>query len=326
MCKEIIIIGAGPAGVSTAIQLRREGLEPLILEQDKVGGLLWNANLIENYPGFPDGISGKKLAWLFSEQLKRLNIKVKKQRVKHISLKEGIFEIETEAGSSAKTKFLSRLVVVATGTVPKKINLPGAEDNSGKNLFYEITQLPSIKGRKIIILGGGDVAFDYALNLVSSEVDKRRRNSERDCGIDLVFRDFSPRCLPILWERAKKSKKINLLSDITPLRVRGEGGKIFLDCRFSQGSSSAEPEKEFTLFSDYILVAIGRIPNIDFLSDELRSMYLQKDRPGRQKISGIFFSGDVINGDYRQVGIAVGDGLACGMSISRLLKKERFNI
>ncbi|HEX9912611.1 MAG TPA: NAD(P)/FAD-dependent oxidoreductase [candidate division Zixibacteria bacterium] len=324
MYKEITIIGAGPAGVTAAIQLKREGFEPLVLEQEKVGGLLWNANLIENYPGFLGGISGKKLARLFLRQLNRLEINIVRQKVKHLSRKEGFFEIETEAGKSGKNRFSSRMVIVATGTVPKNINLPGAEDSSSKKLFYEITELPSTEGKKIIIIGGGDIAFDYALNLVSPEMLREKRKGGKDCKIDLVFRDSSPKCLPLLLARAKKSKKINLFAKTIPLKIREKEGSVFLDCC---KKSSAKSGKKFSLSSDYVLVAIGRVPSIDFLSEELRSLYLQRDigkALNRQKVSGIFFAGDVINGDYRQAGIAVGDGLACGMKIAKLLKREKF--
>ncbi|MCJ7497390.1 MAG: NAD(P)/FAD-dependent oxidoreductase [candidate division Zixibacteria bacterium] len=328
MYKEITIIGAGPAGVASAIQLKREGFEPLVLEQKKVGGLLSNANLIENYPGFPDGISGKRLGLLLSEQLSNLRIGVKKEKVKHLTWRRGFFEIRTEMSKIRENKFMSRQVIVATGTVPKKINLPGAEDSSGKKLFYEITELPSTQGKKIIIIGGGDVAFDYALNLVSPQMLSEKSIGGTDCKVDLVFRDPSPKCLQLLLARAKKSKKINLFPETIPLKIREKEGKVFLDCCKSSQNLSSKAEKKFSLSSDYILVAIGRVPSIDFLSEELRSLYLQRDAGkalNRQKVSGIFFAGDVINGDYRQAGIAVGDGLACGMRIASLLKKEKLN-
>ena len=329
MYKEITIIGAGPAGIAAAIQLKREGFEPFLLEQHKVGGLLWNANLIENYPGFPDGIPGKKLAWLFSEQLKKLNIKVSRQRVKHLAWKKGFFEIETEVRKSGKNRFASRMVIVASGTIPKKISLPDGKGSFRRRFFYEINELTSTERKKITIIGGGDVAFDYALNLVSPEVICQSGKKKRNCRVDLVFRDSSPKCLPILLVRAKRSKKIKLWPDTVPLRIREGEGKIFLDCKSNPRNSLAGPEKEFSLSSDYILVAIGRVLNIDFLSEELQRFYLEKDyekEPLFQKGKGIFFVGDVVNGDYRQAGIAVGEGLACGMRIARFLKKEKFNL
>ncbi len=327
MYKEITIIGAGPAGIAAAIQLKREGFEPFLLEQHKVGGLLWNANLIENYPGFPDGIPGKKLAWLFSEQLKKLNIKVSRQRVKNLSREKGFFEIETDAGKSAKARITSRIVIVASGTIPRKVNLSGGKKGFCKRLFYEISELPSTERKKITIIGGGDVAFDYALNLVSPQMLSEKSKGGTDCKVDLVFRDPSPKCLPLLLARAKKSKKINLFPETIPLKIREKEGKVFLDCCKSSQNLSSKAGKKFSLSSDYILVAIGRVPNIDFLSEELRSLYLQRDTGkalNRQKTSGIFFVGDVINRDYRQAGIAAGDGLACGMKIAKLLKREKF--
>lgn len=318
--KDVTIIGAGPAGVAAAFQLKREGLDPFLLEQDKVGGLLWNANLIENYPGFPQGISGKKLANLLSEQLNQLDIKVNRQRVKHLSWEKGVFELKTDQGKSGEVRFRSKVVIAASGTIPRRIDLEGEKENSGKKLFYEVNDLPTTVGKVITIIGGGDVAFDYALNLVSSgRPFSRRRGREKGCRINLLLRCDTSGCLPVLLERVKRSNKIKLWRQTAPLRIRRKGKKMILDC------CSTNSAREFALSSDYILVAIGRVPNIQYFSGTLRGLYLKRDfrkTIDQEKVPGLWLAGDVASGDYRQAGIAVGEGLSVGMRVARYLKEK----
>ncbi len=318
--KDVTIIGAGPAGVAAAVQLKREGFNPFLLEQDRVGGLLWNANLIENYPGFPQGIPGKKLADLLSEHLNQLYIKVNRLRVKHLSWEKGVFELRTDQGNSSEVRFRSKAVIVATGTIPRRISLEGEKENSGKKLFYEVKGLPATAGKRITIIGSGDVAFDYALSLVSPKrAFSQRRGREYSCKINLLLRGNTPNCLPVLSERVKSSDKIKLWTQATPQRIRRNGDEMILECR------SADSRGEFTICSDYILVAIGRVPNIQYFSEALRGLYSEGDFSktiGQEKVPGLWLAGDVVSGDYRQAGIAVGEGLSVGMRAARYLKEE----
>ncbi|TET79038.1 MAG: NAD(P)/FAD-dependent oxidoreductase, partial [Candidatus Cloacimonadota bacterium] len=115
--KEIVIIGAGPAGISCAIQLKRFGLEPVLFEKDVAGGLLINANLVENYPGFPSGITGNELAELFRRQLTRFSITLRRIEVTELDYNERNFIIKTD-----NNKFEPDIVIVASGTMPEKLN------------------------------------------------------------------------------------------------------------------------------------------------------------------------------------------------------------
>ena len=132
----VMIIGAGPAGLTTAIQLKRYGIHPLLFEGEKVGGLLRNANLVENYPGFPKGVSGNKLVHLFTRQAENLHIDVTHEQVLELAYDQDLFQART-----AQNVYLSRVAVIATGTKPCRINdLAIPEDLTGR-VFYEVCDL-----------------------------------------------------------------------------------------------------------------------------------------------------------------------------------------
>jgi len=126
---EVAIIGAGPAGIAAAVQLKRYGIEPLVFEKGRIGGLLWNANLVENYPGFPEGISGPELVGKLEAQLRKASIDVIYEEV--VRLEEG-FGLKTEGGS-----YTADIVVVASGTEPRRFPGRISEEVEGR-VFYEV--------------------------------------------------------------------------------------------------------------------------------------------------------------------------------------------
>ena len=283
---DVVVVGAGPAGTSAAIQLKRSGIEPLLLEKDKAGGLLLNANLVENYPGFPDGTSGEMLAETFLKHLKNAGVALRKETVKKVFKEKNIFRIVTDKG-----EIFAKCVILATGTLPKKLGIPGETDIAGRRLFYEIKDLPANTGT-FVVIGGGDIAFDYALNL-SKTAEK----------IDIIIRESASKCIPVLAEEAEKRENIKIHYRTIPISMKEEKN-VVLKCNADGGY------KDFV--SDYLLVAAGRTPNTGMLSDELKE----------HVAPGLFLAGDVKNKDFRQTGISVGDGLLSAMKAVRFLRRE----
>ena len=295
---EVAIIGCGPAGIAAAIYLKRAGFDPLVFEKHEIGGLLKNANLVENYPGFPEGIGGKELVELFKDQLHRLEVQVKRDEVNTVNYKKGIFSLNTQ-----KYKYRTNMVIIATGTIPKGIDLKGQSDLIGKKLFYEIKDIPRPKRKDTyVVIGGGDAAFDYALNLA--------KDVER---VDIIYRGKKPKCLPLLEERVNKNQNIHVHPKTAPMAVEEMGDQITI--------KFMSDEKKIAFTSDYALIACGREPNLGILSDEIeRSLKIKED--GSTNFPGLFFAGDVRRGEFRQTGIAVGDGILCAMWAVKLLKGE----
>lgn len=290
--EEVIIIGAGPAGLASAIQLRRYGIHPLLLERGEVGGLLRNANLVENYPGFPRGISGARLVKLFTRQASNVGVVVTQAEVTSIAYDQGLFQVRTSQGS-----YLSRLAVIATGTKPLRIAGLFIPEELQDRVFYEVHELLKVEGKCVVIIGGGDAAFDYALNLA-------KKNH-----VTILNRGEKPKCLPLLWERARGVDSIAYQDQTLVQKIRKcPTSGMLVDCQ-TQAC-------ELQFHADYLLIAIGREANMDCLSAD----FIQQT-PMLEKQGILYIIGDVKNGIFRQTSIAVGEGILTAMKVYRYLKE-----
>lgn len=291
---DVAIIGAGPAGISCAIQLKRYGIKPLLLEKNQIGGLLRNANLVENFPGFPQGISGRDLVCKLRLHAENAGLEPVYKNVNRVGFTDGIFSIGTE-----KSVYKSRFMVIATGTIPGKteIEIPQAAEN---RVFYEVYDLclQENAGKKTVIIGAGDAAFDYALNL-----------AENTCVKEAIIlnRGIKTRCLELLKDRAFINNKITYIENKEITRIDEQKERLNLICT---GESSIE--------TDYLLFAIGREPNLAFLSREFSEKI--EDLKNRKKL---FFIGDVKNDIFRQTAIAAGDGIRAAMEVHKAINDAK---
>ncbi|MCP4584119.1 MAG: NAD(P)/FAD-dependent oxidoreductase [candidate division Zixibacteria bacterium] len=291
--EDAVIIGAGPAGIAAAIQLKRHGITPVIFESNQIGGLLYNANLVENYPGFPDGISGPELVELLSRHLQKASIMIQNDEVTGLDYDDGKFKL-----SASDKTWYAQSVVIASGTMPKlfdDIAIPKPAEN---RIFYEVYPLLKEQGKTIIIVGAGDAAFDYALNL-----------SEHN-DVIILNRGEEIRCLPLLKDRADKTESISYRdhTQITGISI-GQANKLQIECQTIKDN--------LRLDSDFIIFAIGRQPQLGYVSEKLIAGSLELMKQGIFHIIG-----DVKNGIYRQSAIAIGQGIMAAMMISRNLKDQ----
>jgi thioredoxin reductase (NADPH) len=285
----VIIVGCGPAGIACAIQLKRSNIDFKII-CNKFGGIANNANKIENLLGFPNGIYGKSFVALLKQHFENLSIQTTKDNIQNISKENenDLFHIKCENG-----EYHSKNLIIASGTVPKKLNLPGETELFNKKLLnYEIYNFSYQKNIKTIaIVGSGDAAYDYALNLAKFPVK-----------IDIIQRSEEAKCLPLLQERVEVNSKIKIINNIKILSIIEKNNRI----RIEAIRRSIEEVRNY----DFLFVAIGRTPSINFLSEDL-----QKNNKKSIKPSHLFFIGDVKNKNYRQISIAMGDGVKCAMEV-----------
>ncbi|MCJ2533151.1 MAG: NAD(P)/FAD-dependent oxidoreductase [Candidatus Thermoplasmatota archaeon] len=295
----VVIVGAGPAGIAAGMFLKRAGVEPLLLEEREPGGLLREANLVENYPGFPGGISGKELASLMVHQMEKLGVRLEIRSVTKISPKGRSFVTETETGT-----YESDTVIIATGTAPKKLEIEGAGELEGRRLFYGLASIgtDAIRGKRVLVLGGGDAAFDYAINM-----------STRGNPVAIVSRSTAS-CLPLLLERAE-ARGIEVSEGCTPERMTESMDEVVVEC------ACGDEKKIFK--ADIVTAAYGREPRVDMLPSELRERVDDSgEGPPMTGIEGLFVAGDVVRGIHRQAAIAAGDGILAAMHVEQLLRKR----
>ena len=282
----VTVIGAGPAGLATAIQLKRYGYEPVVLEKDTAGGLLRNANLVENYPGFPGGISGTELVKLIVEQAEFEGVQIVFDEVLNLSHTGESFLVETK-----KSNFYSRIVVIASGTKPKKPRSVVIPAQVNEHVFFEVHHLLQEAGKKIAIVGAGDASFDYALNLAPEN------------HVVILNRNKKLSCLNLLWKRACKESKIDYYESTNIVEVTKDSqGNLQIKCKCFEGNIHFQ--------IDYLIFAIGREPTLDFLSDRLKA-----DQERLISEGYLYYIGDVKNDIYRQTSIAIGDGIRTAMKI-----------
>ncbi len=288
----VIIIGGGPAGLAAAMQLERQGISPLVFERQRVGGILWNANWVENYPGFVAGITGPDLVKLFHDQALRLGVKIVLEEVIKAEFQDGLFRIATKG-----VDYQSQLLVAASGTVPKKYDLEMSSEEIKERVFSEVGPISHVQDKQIIIVGAGDAALDYALNL-------SRQNK-----VTILNRGTRIKGLKLLWERVQKKSAISYFdnTDINNITL-DDGGRLLLS-----GNQNGE---EVKLAGDFLINAIGRKPEYSFAGDSIIEGRAQLENDKK-----LFLIGDLINGSFRQTSIAVADGVRTAMIIGDLLEK-----
>ena len=290
---EVAVIGAGPAGLAAAMQLTRQRMDCLVFEADVPGGLLHNANLVENYPGFPGGIPGPRLAALFQEQAEQLGVRIHRRQVRNLTWQDQAFLLTTDQGARQAEK-----TVVATGTRAVPFQDVPVSSQAAERIFTEVADLSGVKGKRILIIGAGDAAFDYALNL------------SRENQVTILNRSGRILALGLLQQRVKFSSSIKYHADTIVKQIAGGGpGNLLV--------SVHKPTGEEVLSADYLLTAIGRIPADEFIDQSLL------DPPAAGIPAGsLFFVGDIRSGRFRQTAMAVGDGVRAAMEIYFRKEKE----
>jgi len=278
--KPVAIIGAGPAGLSAAIQLRRYKIDFFLFERKRLGGLLNNANLVENYLGFPKGIIGEKLCRLMAKHLRTLSIKPIQEEVINVQFLGNKYIL------NAGVDYSANYCILATGTKPVVPDFITPEVLKTGKVFFEIADCRFIKDSDVVIIGGGDAAFDYALNL--------RKNGNE---ITVISRSGFSKALPLLFDRAKKTG-IKTLSDAVCKEIIFENNELNVICQNN------------SFKADFVLCATGRAPELGCMNPNDYSSKI-----GRT----LFPVGDVKNWHYRQVAIAAGDGLRAAMEIHNLI-------
>lgn len=289
-CPEIVIIGAGPSGIAAGVQLARYGLKPIIIEKKAIGGLVKNAWNIENYLPFTKGIAGVDFVKQLEKSVLKFKLQINFEKVLSLNYNKN-WEVITD-----KKTYNPGIVIVATGTKPRlfpdEINICSLINSK---IFYEIYPILNSCNKEIAIAGNGDAAFDYSLNLA-------RKNR-----VYILNKHDNVKCLLLLKNMAEKNSNIKYIDNIEIKRTDYKLDKLSLFCQ--------RKDEEITMVVDFLVGAIGRQPDLDFLDETVKKQSDILVKEGR-----LYFTGDVTNGNFRQISIATGDGIKAAMEIYSRLK------
>ncbi len=302
---DVAIIGSGPAGYTASIYTSRAKLKTIIISGSLPGGQLMTTTEVENFPGFPKGITGPELMMNMQQQSERFGTRIVIDEVTRVDFKNRPFKIFT--GSA---EYTAESVLISTGASPRKLGLKSESDFSGKGVSYCATcDGPFFRDQEIVVVGGGDTALEEATFL--TKFGKT---------VKIVHRRNELRASKILQERAFENPKIEFIWNSTVVNI--EGTVKVASVTIKDINTGAET----TLNAGGLFVAIGHEPNTTIFKDQLdldERGYVVLNNITRTNIDGVFAAGDVHDHRYRQAITAAGFGCMAALDIEKWLSETR---
>ncbi len=303
---DLIIVGGGPAGLTSAIYGAREGIDCLVIEKSALGGQAGVTERIDNYPGFPQGVGGSELAELIIQQARRYDVELLAAvGVKSLERQMDYVAFTTEAGDG----YCARAAIIATGSAYRRLGAPGEEDLIGAGIHFCATcDGPFYKGSKeLLVIGGGNSGAEEGLFL-SQFTDK----------ITLV--EFMPelKASALLQEKIRSDPKFNILTNTEVTEFRGDGKlqSVVIKDRATGETTEIEPAAAF--------VFIGLDPNTGFLKGAVEMDewgFLKTDETLATSMPGVYAAGDVRAGSTKQLASATGEGVTALIMVRQYLEK-----
>lgn len=298
---DLVIIGGGPAGLTAGLYASRARLNVLLLEKMAPGGQIMITDWIENYPGFPEGISGMELSERFTEQAKRFDLSIESGEVESLDLSGDVKKLIL-----ADKEITTHSIIISTGASPRTLGI-GEEKFNGKGLSYCATcDAPFYKDKDVVAVGGGDTAVQESLFLT-----KFARK------VYLVHRRDELRATKILQERAFENDKIEFVWDSVVTGMDGLFGIEKVDVKNVKTGESK------TLKADGCFIWIGIEPSSSFVGDSLELDdwgFIKADANMETSVPGVYAVGDIRDTPLRQVATAVGDGAIAANSAEHFIE------
>jgi thioredoxin reductase (NADPH) len=302
---DLIIIGGGPAGLTAGIYATRGRLNTLLLDKLNPGGLVASTEWVENYPGFPEGITGADLMKKMEEQAEKFGLEIISiKEVLSVDFKNKIKTIKVEEG-----EYKTKAVIVATGTQPKKLNIPGEDKFRGRGVAYCATcDGPLFKNKDIVMIGAGSSGVQeglYLLRFVKS----------------VTVVEFLPNMTAekILQERALKEKRMKFYLNHMVTSINGEN-KIE-----SVTIKNREAGEERKIEAQGVFIYVGLNPMTEFLKGQVeldKWGYVLAGEDTKTKVPGVFAAGDVKQKILRQITTAIGDGATAAFMAGKYIEEQ----
>ncbi|NLZ32195.1 MAG: FAD-dependent oxidoreductase [Firmicutes bacterium] len=298
---DLVVLGGGPAGITAAIYGRRAGLSVVLLEKMLIGGRLVSVERIENFPGFPEGISGPELGLLLDKQLRRFEVKIMATQAEQVSFKGELKKIFTPEG-----EIQGRAVVIATGTMPRLLHVEGEEDLRGRGISHCAScDAAFFRGKTVAVVGGSSSALEETL-VIARFAGK----------VYLVHNRSSFRAPQALQERIFALPNVEVIWNSSVQKIEGE--------QRVTGLRLLQEDRERELAVDGVFVLTGRIPSTDFLRDEValdEEGYVITNELMETSQSRVYAAGDVRRTPLRQIVTAAADGAIAATAAARSLNK-----
>ncbi len=301
--ENVIIIGSGPAGFTAGIYTGRANLEPLLFTGYEIGGQISLTYEVENYPGFPEPISGAELVERFQKQSERFGVRLLFERVDTVDFQRWPFRVISEEGQ----EYQARAVIVATGASARKLQVPGEAEYTGRGVSYCATcDGFFFTDKRVIVVGGGDSAMEEGIFLTRFARE-----------VYIVHRRDQLRASKRLQERAFRNDKIQFIWNTVVDEILGDGQKV-TGVRLRNVQTGEV--REFP--TDGVFIFIGHEPNSAILRGQLaldERGYVLVDRYQRTSVPGVFAAGEIADPRYRQVATSVGQGTMAAMEAEKFL-------
>ncbi|MEA1872117.1 MAG: thioredoxin-disulfide reductase [Chloroflexota bacterium] len=292
---EVIIIGGGPAGLTAGLYTSRAGLKTLLMERGIVGGQIINATLVENYPGFPQGISGAELGSLMHQQAVKYGLEVVAAEV------TGIVQGQPYSISTTEGDFEATAIIIAAGSEYRKLEVLGEERLSGHGVSYCATcDGFFFRDREVVVVGGGDTAITDALELT--------RHAKK---VYVIHRRDQLRAGQVLQQRAFAETKLEFIWSTVVEELVGD--KVLEELKLL----NVKTGQRSILKVAGVFVAVGLMPNSHSFFNVVDlddAGYIVTEETMATSAPGIFAAGDIRRNSPRQIGAAVGDGVTAAMS------------
>jgi thioredoxin reductase (NADPH) len=300
---KVLILGAGPAGLSAALYAARADLQPLVLAGLQPGGQVSLTNTIENYPGFPEGVGGAELGELFQKQAERFGARFEIDTAQSVDLSARPFRVTAENG-----EYVADTLIISTGANPNLLNIPGEAKLTGRGVSYCATcDGWFFKDKKVVVVGGGDSALEEGFFLT------RFASS-----VTIIHRRDSLRAGAILQKRAVDHPRIKFIWNTVVTEVTGVDKVESLKIKDLQtGEESVFP-------TDGLFIFIGHTPNTQMFTGllEMENGYIKVDDRMRTNVPGVFAAGESADSHFKQVVTSAGMGAAAAIEATRFLEQE----
>ncbi len=301
---KVLVLGAGPAGLSAALYAARAELAPVVLTGTQLGGQAALTFTIENYPGFPEGVGGAELGELFQKQAEHFGAKVEFDTASEVDLSQHPFKVKTDSG-----EYTADSIIISTGADPNKLKVPGEETLTGRGVSYCATcDGWFFKDKKVVIVGGGDSALEEGLFIT------RYASS-----VTIIHRREEFRAGPLLQMRVSEHPKVKVIWNTVVTEVLGSEKVEAVRLK------NIKTNEEAIFETDGVFIFIGHTPNTQMFKGQLemdKLGYLKVNDKMETSVEGVYAAGEAADSHFRQVVTSAGMGAAAAIQATHFLEAK----